>query len=99
MEPEQNLTARDILLELRTDVKAVMLAQGILGERVDNVIKTQHEVKQALDTKDEGLEKRVKVVEDWKSKVMGMLVVIGAGVGFAASLAKDALAAAFHWGN
>jgi hypothetical protein len=88
-----------------------MLGQAVLGERVDNVIDTQRQVKEDLkNSTDEVVKKiddhiaddnkkhgegdaRIKALENWKSRVIGMAAVIATGLGFVGALAKDAIAA------
>lgn len=117
MEQEQPITTRDLLLEMRADLKSALLGQAILGERVENIIDTQAQVKEDLrnatdevtrkidahiaddNAKHEAGDARVKTLENWRSRIMGMLVIVGAGLGFLGAIAKDAIAAAWPWGH
>lgn len=83
---QNQLSNRDILLEMRADIKSVMLGHAVLGERVDAIKEDLGEVK-----------KTAADLREWRAKVMGMVIVAGGALGFLGSLARDALANTFHW--
>lgn len=99
MAEQQDISNRDLLLAMHADMKLLVSATATLTERVNN---TAQKIDDHIDDdklKHEALDKRVAAGENWRQRVMGMFVVIGAGVGFLASVAKDAIAAAWPWGH
>jgi hypothetical protein len=79
---------QELLREIRADVKSILQAQASQSERINN-----------SEERIDKIEPKVERLEGWRQRVLGIVTVIGAGVGFLASLAKDAIAGAFHWGS
>lgn len=87
--PDVNqLSNRDIILEMRSDIKSIMLGHAVLGERVTATKATVDE-----------LEQRVEAISMWRSRVMGYGAAIIFVAGLIASFARDAIAAALHLGR
>lgn len=98
-EQQQDISNRDLLLAMHADIKVMIAGHATLTERVDNVA---DKIDTHIDDdkrKHEALDNRMKASENWRSRVMGMFVVIGAGVAFLSDLVKDAIASAWPWGH
>lgn len=99
MAEQQDISNRDLLLAMHADMKLLVSSSATLTERVNNVAQKIDDHIDDDKHKHEVVDKRLAAHDNWRSRVMGIVTVVGAALGFIGAVAKDAIAAAWPWGH
>lgn len=92
MDDQQNVSNRDLILEMHGDIKQILAAQAATNAKLDAHIKEDDDKHNKVDADIDGL-------KAFRSKLLGYAAAVSFAIGLMVSLAKDALASAIHWGR